>query len=166
MGADVPASIAAATGHHGPRRGVRAECEELRSVFTQPVALPAPVRAMPLDERPEPPRMVWNTKVAELMHDHVVEDLGRREYEPPVEGERATWRAGAPKRALPANPYAAVLHADALGLVLGQTRDDISRCGPRLRLADRGRIEPESRHLAQALLHDPPSFLLEHALHV
>ena len=30
----------------------------------------------PLDEGPEPPRMVRDAEVAELMHDHVVEHLG------------------------------------------------------------------------------------------
>ena len=100
---------------------LRAEREELGSVFTQPIALLAPVRAMSLDERPEPSRMVRNTQVAELMHDHVVEDLERREYEPPVEGERSEWRARAPNRALPSDPDVAVPDADALGLVLGQT---------------------------------------------
>ena len=70
------------------------------------------MRAMSLDERPEPSRMVRNTQVAELMHDHIVEDIERREYEPPVEGERAEWRARAPKRALPSYPDAAVPDAD------------------------------------------------------
>ena len=93
-------------------------------MVTQPIALLAPVRAMSLDERPEPPRMVWNTQVAELVHDHVVEDLERREYEPPVEGERAAWRARAPKSSLPSNPDSAVLDTDALGLALGQRRNE------------------------------------------
>ena len=75
---------------------------------------------MSLDERPEPSGMVWNTQVTELMHDHVLEDLERREYEPPVEGERAAWRARAPKSALPSDTNSAVLDADALALLYGQ----------------------------------------------
>ena len=99
---------------------LRAKCQELGSVVTQPIALLAPVRAMSLYERPEPPRVVWNTQVTELMHDHVVEHLERREYEPPVEGERAAWRARAPESALPSDTYSAVLDADAVALLVGQ----------------------------------------------
>src|SRR5205809_2418374 len=51
----------------------RTERQNLGSVLAQPVALVAPVRAVPLDERPEPPRMVRDAQVAELLHDHVVE---------------------------------------------------------------------------------------------
>ena len=66
-------------------RVVRAERQQLGSVVAQPVALPAPVRAMSLDERPEPSRVVRNPQVTELVHDDVVEYLERREREPPVE---------------------------------------------------------------------------------
>ena len=89
-------------------------------MVTQPIALLAPVRAMSLDERPEPSRVVRNAQVTELMHDHVVQHLKRREYEPPVEGERAAWRARAPQSALPSDTDSAVLDAYALGLLLGQ----------------------------------------------
>ena len=99
---------------------LRAECQELGPVVTQPVALPAPVWAMSLDECPEPARVVWNTQVTELMHNHVVEHLERREYEPPVEGERAAWRARAQKSALASYTDSPVLDADALALLLGQ----------------------------------------------
>jgi hypothetical protein len=51
-------------------------------VLAQPVALLAPVWAPPLDELPESPRVVGHAQVAELVHDHVVEHLERRKYEP------------------------------------------------------------------------------------
>jgi len=105
-------------------------------VVTQPVALLAPARATSLDERPERSRVIWNTQVTELMHYHVVEYLERREYEPPVEGERAARRARAPKSALPSDTDSLVRDADALGLPLGQHRHELSRGRTRLRLAD------------------------------
>jgi hypothetical protein len=49
----------------------------------QPVALMAPVRPV-ARERPEARRVVWNAQVAELVHDHVVEHLARREHQPPL----------------------------------------------------------------------------------
>jgi hypothetical protein len=121
---------------------------------------------MSLDECPEPPRVVWNTQVTELVHDHVVEHLERREYEPPVEGERAAGRARAPKSALPSDTDSAVLDPDALALLVGQRQDELSRGRTRLRLADRGRVEAESRYLAHSLFDDPRPFLLEQALHI
>ena len=99
---------------------MRAECEELGSVVTQPVPLLAPVRAMSFDERPEPSRVVRDAQVTELVHDHVVHHLRWREYEPPVEGERAALGTRAPESALPSDADSAVLDADALGLLLGQ----------------------------------------------
>ena len=89
-------------------------------MVTQPVALLAPARAMPLDERPERARVIWNTQVTELMHYHVVEHFERREYEPPVEGERAARGARAPKSALPSDTDSPVRDADALGPPLRQ----------------------------------------------
>jgi hypothetical protein len=75
---------------------------------------------MSLDECPESLRVVRNTQMTELVHDHVVDDLERREYEPPVEGERAAWRARAPEGALPTDPDSAIFDADALAMLLGQ----------------------------------------------
>jgi len=135
-------------------------------VVTQPVALPAPVRAMSLDERPERSRMVWDAQVTELVHHHVVEHVERREYEPPVEGKRAARRARAPKCALPSDADSAIRDADPLGLPLGQHRNELSRGRTRLRLADRGRLETESGHLTPPLVNDPRALLLEHPLHI
>jgi hypothetical protein len=61
------------------------ETPEFGSMTTQPVALIAPVRPVALDERPEAHRVVGNAQVAELVHDHVVEHVGGREHQPPVE---------------------------------------------------------------------------------
>ncbi len=130
----------------------------------EPLALLTPVRAMSLDELPEPSRVVRDAQVTELVHDHVVEHLERRECEPPVEGERAAWGARAPERALSSDPDPAELDADARGLLLGQPRDELSRGPTRLRLADRARVEAQSWHLATPLILDPRTRLLEHAL--
>src|SRR5438876_6263929 len=42
------------------------------------------VRAVPLDERPEPPRMVRDAQVAELLHDHVRSEEHTSELQSPV----------------------------------------------------------------------------------
>jgi len=133
-------------------------------VVTQPVTLPAPERAMVLDERPELSRVVRDAQVTELMHDHVVQDAGWCEHEPPVERERAARRARAPERSLPSYSDSTVLDADALRLLPGQRRDELSRGQPRLRLADEGWIEAQSRHLATPLILDPEALVLDQAL--
>ena len=145
---------------------VRAECQELGSVDAQPSAVLAPVWAMSLDERPELSRVVRDAQVAKLMHDHVVQHLQRCEYEPPVEGERAAWRARAPKSALPSYTDSEVIDADALSLLLGQRRNEFSRCRTRLGFADGGWVEAESRHLPTPLILDPRTLLLEQAFDV
>ena len=101
-------------------------------MLAQPVALLAPVRAAPLDERPETPRVVGDAQVAELVHDHVVEHREGRQHEPPVEGERAAGRAGAPERSLAADPDALVGDPEPLGLLLGERprRARGRRCAP------------------------------------
>ena len=143
---------------------VRAEREQLGSVVTQPVTLPAPGRAMVLDERPELSRMVRDAQVTELMHDDVVQDVGRCEHEPPVERERAARRARAPERSLPSYADSAVRDADARRLLLGQRRDELSRGQPRLRLTDQEWIEAQSRHLATPLSLDPEALLIDQTL--
>src|ERR1700751_1386837 len=115
----------------------RFEGEQFGPVLAQPVALLAPVRAAPLDERPEVPRGVEVAQVAELVHDHVVEHLDGRQHEPPVEGERAPGRAGAPERALTADPDALEADAELLGLLLGDGRDELPGGDARRRLAYR-----------------------------
>ena len=92
----------------------------------QPVALMPPVRAVALDERPEPTRVVWDAQVAELVHDHVVEHLERRQREPPVEGERAACGARAPDRPLPTDADPLVGDPDPRGLLVGQHRDEFA----------------------------------------
>jgi hypothetical protein len=49
----------------------RFEGEQLGPVLAQPGALLAPVRAAPLDERPEAPRVVGDAQVAELVRDRM-----------------------------------------------------------------------------------------------
>src|SRR5205807_361750 len=109
--------------------------------------------------------MVRNAQVGELVHDHVVEHPERGEHQSPVEGERAARRARAPECPLPSDANAPVRDADALALLLGERRDDLTRADARLRLADRTLLEAESRYLASPLLHDPPLLLREQALH-
>ena len=81
--------------------------------------------------------MVGDTQVADLVDDHVVEHLEGREHEPPVEGERAGGRAGAPERALAADPDAPVGDPEPFGLLLGEGRNELSGADARCRLADR-----------------------------
>ncbi len=54
------------------------------------------------------------------MHDHVVENLERRQHEPPVEREGAASRARAPERPLTADPDPLVGDREPLGFLLGQ----------------------------------------------
>ena len=56
------------------------------------------------------------------MHDHIVEYLGGRQHQPPVEGERASGGAGAPERALATNPDPSVDDSEPLGLLFGEGR--------------------------------------------
>ena len=55
----------------------------------EPVALSPPAGSTLGDQTPEPRRVIGLAKVAELVHDHVVEHVERREHEPPVERQRA-----------------------------------------------------------------------------
>ena len=55
-------------------------------------------------------------QVAELVDDHVVEHLVRREDQPPVEGERAARGARAPERPLAADVDAGERDAERLGV--------------------------------------------------
>ena len=103
-------------------------------MLAQPVALVAPVRALPLDEGPEPPRMVRDLEVTELMHDHIVEYLERRQHKPPVERERAARRARAPERPLTANEDPLVSDRQPPGRLSVRTRSTSSR------LVDRGTV--------------------------
>ena len=85
----------------------------------QPIALLTLVHAVSLDKRPESSRVVRDAQVTGLVHDHIVEHLERCEHQPPIEGERAAWRARAPESALPSDTDSAVLDADPLSLSLG-----------------------------------------------
>jgi hypothetical protein len=62
---------------------------------------------------------------------------------------------------LPSDTDSAVLDADALGLLVGQRGNELTRGHTRPRLADRGWVETESRHLATLLILDPQALLLE-----
>ena len=88
-------------------------------MIAQPIALLAPVRAVLIDERPESSRVIRDSQVTELVHDHIVEHFERREHEPPIKGERAAGRARAPESALPSDTDSAVLDTDALSFLLG-----------------------------------------------
>ena len=58
-------------------------------------------RTPPLQQRPEPRRVVHHLQVADLVPDDVVEHLGGRQQQPPVEAHRARPRAAGPAGALP-----------------------------------------------------------------
>jgi hypothetical protein len=151
---------------HRHRARLRFEGKQFGPVLAQPGALLAPVRAKPLDKLPEAPRVVEDTEVAELVHDHVVEHLVGRQHEPPVEGERAARRAGAPERALAADPDAPIGDVEPLGLLLGEGRNELPSADSRLRLADREPVQSQPRHLAPPLLLDPGPLIAKHALHL
>src|SRR5436853_1924552 len=67
-----------------------------------PLAVPV-LGAAALDERPETAGMAEDLEVRHLVLDHVVEDLLRREQEPPVEAHRAVLGAARPAGALTAD---------------------------------------------------------------
>src|SRR3954471_12563384 len=113
------------------------EREQLGPVLAQPVPLLAPVRTVPLDERPEAARVVEEPQMTELVHDHVVEHLDGRQHESPVEGERAAGRARPPERPLVSDADAPVGDAEPVGPLVGESRDELPCSDARLRLADR-----------------------------
>jgi hypothetical protein len=81
-------------------------------MLAQPGPLKAPVRAVPLEKRPERGRVIWDAQVAELVDNHVVDHGGRRQQEPPVEGKRACPGARAPQSPLGSDPDPPVGDAD------------------------------------------------------
>ena len=101
---------------------------------------------------------IWDGQVAELVHDHVVEHLERSKHQAPVEGKRAPGRARAPEGPLPSDPNAFERDADALGLLTGERRDDLSRADACLGLGDRALLESEPPYLAPLLLDNPRFF--------
>src|SRR3954451_8211158 len=100
-----------------------------------------PVGAATLDERPEAAGVVRLAQVAQLVHYDVVEHLERREDEAPVEGERASGRAGSPARALVADLDARPEDSELLRLLLGEHRHELTRSPARLGLRHERRIE-------------------------
>src|SRR5439155_4299403 len=122
----------------------------------------APPWAVALDQRPKALRVVRDVQMAELVHDDVVEHLGGREHEAPVEGERAAPRAGAPERALVPDPDSSARDADARRLLFDDGREDLARSDARLGLAHAETLEAEPRNLAPPLMLDPGAPLGEH----
>src|SRR5437762_1704325 len=71
-------------------------------------------------------------QVAELVHDDVVEHLEGRQHEPPVEREGSTPGAGAPERALGADPDLPEADADLGSGLFCDGRDELAGGRPRL----------------------------------
>src|SRR4051794_22376675 len=99
--------------------------------------------------------MVRDPQVAELVDDDVVGHLERRQHEPPVEGERAARRAGAPSSPLVPDPDPPVGDADPPCLVLRQPGDEPPGSVAPFRLAHLEAFQPEAWYLAAPLLLDP-----------
>src|SRR5215216_6377507 len=144
----------------------RGERQKLGPVPVEPLATLAPVRAPALDEFPEPRRMIRDAQVAELVHDHVVEHVKRRQHEPPVEREGAACRARAPERALPRDSNSLVRDAEALALLLGERANELARGHACLGLAHGEALEPQSRDLSPSLLFNPGALLDEQAVDI
>jgi hypothetical protein len=84
-------------------------------------------------------------KVADLVHDDVVEHVVRRQHEPPVEAERALARARAPAAALVAQRDPLVRHAERRRLRLRDQRDARLRLTPPLLLGEGELVQVEAR---------------------
>src|SRR4051794_914447 len=97
---------------------------------------------MLFDELPEAPRVVRLAQMTQLVDDHVVEYVERREHEPPVERQRATGGARPPARALVANLNPHRPHADARRLLLDEHADELANSGPCIPFADAARVQP------------------------
>ncbi len=67
------------------------------TVDLQPAAVALEIRHHFADSPPERRLMVRMAEMAELMHDHVVEDIDRRQDQPPIEVDHASMGAAAPK---------------------------------------------------------------------
>src|SRR3954453_13093163 len=102
---------------------------------------------MLFDELPEAPRMVRLAWGGQLVHDDVVEDVEWSEHEAPVEQQRPAGGARSPAGALVANLDPRRPHADARRFLLDEHRDELADSGPRIRLADTLRVQPEPRPL-------------------
>src|SRR6476646_6624555 len=90
---------------------------------TQPGTLVTPSWTMLLHEGPERRCMVRDAQVAELVDDHIVDHLARRQHEAPVERECAARRARPPQRPLTPDPETPVGDADPAGLRIGDLCD-------------------------------------------
>ena len=98
-----------------PVRGAarRAHSVSVGAVALQPGGVLAPARRARRQQPPEARRVVHHLEVADLVLDDVVEDLGRREQQPPVERHRARGRARRPAGALAADRQPRVARAGA-----------------------------------------------------
>src|SRR5256885_5029777 len=88
---------------------------ERRAVPAQPPLAVPVLGAAALDEGPETARMAEGLEMRHLVLDHVVEDLLRREQEPPVEAHRAVLGAARPAGALTADREPLVVGPGARG---------------------------------------------------
>src|SRR3954449_7843553 len=119
--------------------------EDLPPVLVEPALRVAVLRAPALDERPELGPVVVLDEVADLVDDDVVEHVGRREHEPPVEAERALARARAPAAALVAERDALVGDAECGGFGLRDQRDARTCLAPPLLLRESQPLEAKAR---------------------
>src|SRR5262249_30044395 len=124
------------------RRPVR---EDLPAVLVKPAFRLAIGRAATLDEPPERRVVVVLEEMANLVHDHVVEDVVRGEHEPPVEAEGAPARTRAPAASLVAQREPAVGDAERRRLRLRDQRDARLCLASPLGLGETEPLEPETR---------------------
>ena len=93
-------SARSSTGESPTRRCGALTALSVEPVAAQPRRVLAPARRARREQPPEARRVVHHLEVADLVLDDVVEDLRRREQQPPVERHRARGRARRPARAL------------------------------------------------------------------
>src|SRR3954471_1038122 len=119
--------------------------EDLPAVLVEPALRAAVLRPPALDELPELRTVMMLDQVADLVHDDVVENVVRREHEPPVEAERALARARAPAAALVAQRDALVGDAECGGFGLRDQRDARTCLAPPLLLRESQPLEAKAR---------------------
>lgn len=95
----------------------------------EPFAVDAVVGADAFHKRPESLRVVHVRQMAEFMDDHIVEDGGRCQHQPPVEGKRTFCAAASPAGLLVTDGDAAEGSARERGKISGAFRKVFLCCG-------------------------------------